>query len=77
MSRYDNVTGYYRGYFFKRSKIKDVMPSYEGRGNPLLYFAYDITGDCVVVGVKTQREVKEALDGLGIIRLSIIGGATV
>ena len=66
------ITGYYRGYFFKRCRIKDVMPYYDGRGNPLLYFAYDVTGDFIVTGVKTQREVKEFLDGFGIIKLSIM-----
>jgi hypothetical protein len=76
MSRYDNVTGYYRGYFYKRSRIKNIMPSYEGRGNPLLYFAYDITGDYIVTGVKTQREVREALDEFGIIKMSTLKGGS-
>ena len=62
--------GAYKGYDFRRTRIKYVMPSYEGRSNPLLYFAFEragqgkIAGDCVVAGVKTVRELRQAIDEL-------------
>lgn len=57
-----SVVGQYRGFTWKRARIRSVFPGDEGKGNPLLYFAFDRDGLVVVTGVRTQRELFGHLD---------------
>ena len=49
-----------------QARILDEMPSYEGRGNPMLWWCEDITDpdnkDWLCGGVKTLRECERAID---------------
>lgn len=45
-------------YSVRRQPIREVFPGYEGRGNPVLWFAFELDTaerDIVVCGVKTRR----------------------
>lgn len=55
--------GKINGYPFKRCHMKDVHPGFAGRGNPVLWFAWEKDlSDILVVGVKTKKELEAILD---------------
>jgi hypothetical protein len=36
--------GKYKGFFYRRERIKNMIHGYEGRGNPLLWYASEVRG---------------------------------
>lgn len=53
-------------YSVLRRPLREVFPYYEGRGNPRLWFAFELETedrDIVVCGVRTKRECVEMLEG--------------
>ena len=48
-----------------RRRVRDMIPGYEGRGNPWLWFSWEDVGgerDYLACGVATLREAQEPID---------------
>lgn len=58
-SRQPRTVGRMMGYRIARKPLREMMPDAET--NPWLWFAWD-GDDIIVVGVRTKRELREALE---------------
>lgn len=54
-----------RVFFVVRRHVKEMMRSYEGRGNPSLWYSWeelDDERDYLACGVRTMREAQKPID---------------
>ena len=58
--RMKGITTYSEGFSIWQAKIRDEMPSYDGGGNPILWFSKCLKcHDYVVCGLDTKQETLE------------------
>ena len=56
-----------RKFFCVKERAKNMLPSWEGRGNPWLWFSWEVVNgerDYLACGVSTIREAQEPIDKL-------------
>ncbi len=54
--------GRYRGWRYERRPLMDYFPYYEGRGNPLVWFAWEPDGEMIICGLATKRQMMAFID---------------
>jgi hypothetical protein len=65
MARDYGFTADGRRFFAVKRRVREMLPSWEGKGNPMLWFSWEQKGserDYLACGVKTLYEAQRPID---------------